>query len=246
MRRAIGTVLASVLVGAAAPLLAWEGSVDLSAQSRYVWRGMVLNDEAVLQPSVTVSHAGFSASVWFNVDLTDVAGHRLEHNEIDYWAGYTFSSSQLDVTVTAYTYTFPHTTLATTTEVWASVEWKTVLAPTLTVVRDVDEIDGTYLLLAGSQNLGVLRVAGSDGLSLGLNVGYGDRDYTHGYFPTSAVDHAIDYGVRLDWGMPAGPGVLKLNLQYSNFTSSNVKIPGFENQRSNLYGGVTYSIPFSF
>jgi uncharacterized protein (TIGR02001 family) len=237
-------VLLSLVV--AAPLLAWDVSCDLSAQSKYVWRGLLLNDEPVFQPSLTLNHGGFSASVWFNVDLTDVNGRQLEHNEIDYWASYTFSGERLDLSVTAYTYTFPHTSFASTTELWASLEWKTFLDPTLTVVRDIDEIDGTYAMLTGSQSLGLLKVAGSQGLVLGLNVGYGDSAYTRGYYPDAEIDNVVDYGARLDWGMPAGPGVLKLNLQYSNFTSSDVKVPGFEDARSNLYGGITYSIPFAF
>jgi hypothetical protein len=246
MPRVQTPLLILLLIVAAAPVHAWDGSLDLSAQSKYVWRGMVLNNEAVFQPSFTLNHKGFSASVWLNVDLTDVAGHRFEHNEIDYWASYTYSGQQLDLSVTAYTYTLPHTSLPTTTEVWASLEWKTFLDPTLTVIRDVDEIDGTYLLLTGSQKLGVLNVAGSDGLVLGVNLGYGDHDYTRGYFAASDVDNAVDYGARLDWGLPAGPGVVKLNLQYTSFTSSHVKNPGFEDARSNVFGGITYSIPVAF
>lgn len=246
MPRVQTPLLILFLIVAAATVHAWDGSLDLSAQSKYVWRGMVLNDEAVFQPSFTVNHKGFSASVWFNVDLTDVAGHQFEHNEIDYWASYTFSGQHLDLTVTGYTYTLPHTSLPTTTEVWASLKWKTFLVPTLTIVRDVDEIDGTYFLLTGSQRLGVLKVAGSDGLVLGLNLGYADRDYTRGYFPTSDVDNVVDYGARLDWGLPAGPGTLKVNLQYTSFTSSDVITPGFEDVRSNVFGGVTYSIPVAF
>jgi len=80
----------------------------------------------------------------------------------------------------------------------------------------------------------------------GLNLGYGDRDYTRGYFPTSDVDNAVDYGARLDWGIGAGPGVVKLNLQYTSFISSEVKTPGFETARSNVFGGITYSIPVAF
>jgi hypothetical protein len=52
-------VLAGMAAGAA------EAELSVDALSRYVWRGQVLNDDASLQPSLTVDAGhGFSLNVW--------------------------------------------------------------------------------------------------------------------------------------------------------------------------------------
>lgn len=231
-------------VTAAVPALGLEGSLDAAVLSRYLWRGMTLNDRPVLQPSLTLAHGALEATVWASVDLTDDQGHRYQDTEIDYALSYTFDLPRVALAVTAYTYTYPHTGYAATTEVWASATWKTVLEPTLTVVRDVDEVDGTYLLLTASQPLGLLRSRSSDGLVLSVNVGHGDRAYAAGYFPTSDVAGVTDVGAQLDWPLALGPGELCVTLQVATFTSSRIRVPDFEDDRTSAVLGVSYSLPF--
>jgi uncharacterized protein (TIGR02001 family) len=243
MRQLLGVVAVAIVL-VATPARAWDGSVDLSAQSAYIWRGMVLNDEPVFQPSVTLSQGGFSASVWSSVDLTDVSGHRLEPTEVDYWLAYTYQLEPVAFTLTAYGYSFPNSAAASTQELWAGVTWSTLFKPTLTVVRDVNVADGTYLLLSGTQSLGVLEGPSSDGLALTVNIGHATRSYTRSYFPDLAAGHVNDYGVRLDWPLRIGPGTLKLDLQYTAFTDSGVESPGFEGRTTHLAGGLTFSVPF--
>jgi len=232
-------------VTAATPAAALDGSVDLSVQSAYIWRGMVVNDRPVFQPSVRVNEGGFSGSVWANVNLTSDNGYQGEVSEIDYWAAYTLSGREVDWTVTYYAYTFPHTSAVSTEEVWANVTFKNVpFSPSLTAIRDVDAIKGWYFLLTGTQRLGLLETRGSVGLVLTLNVGYGTKEYAHGYFPDIESESVTDYGVRLDWPFKIGPGTLKLDAQYTSFTDPDVETPGFEGKRANAVGGIVYSLAF--
>ena len=49
-----------------------EASADftVAALSQYIWRGQELSrDSVVIQPSATVSHSGFSANLWGNLDM---------------------------------------------------------------------------------------------------------------------------------------------------------------------------------
>lgn len=235
--------LGAVLSPAAAEAL--DGSVDLSLQSAYIWRGMVVNDKPVLQPSLTVAGGGFSASAWGNINLTADNGYRGELSEIDYWLAYTLPGNDLDLTLTYYAYTFPHTSSVSTHEVWANVTLKTLpFSPSLTAIRDVDAIRGWYFLLTGSQSLGILKTRASDGLVLTLNVGHGTKEYCRGYFPEIEHDSVTDYGARLDWPLKVGPGRLTLDAQYTNFTDSDVFTPGFEGARANVVWGVAYSVAF--
>jgi uncharacterized protein (TIGR02001 family) len=227
------------------PAEAIDVAVDLSAQSAYVWRGMVLNDRPVFQPSITLVTSGFSASMWGNSNLTADRGRRGELNEIDYWAAYTAAGKAVDVTATYYSYTFPRGGGASTQEVWANATFKKLpMSPSVTAIRDVKTVKGWYFLLSGSQAVGVLKTSRSDGLLLTLNVGHGTMEYSRGYFPELEHEGVTDYGVRLDWAARMGPGKLKLNLQYADFTDSDVESPGFEDARAGVFGGVTYSFSF--
>ncbi len=230
---------------AAAPAGALDVKLDLSAQSAYVWRGMLLDDRPVFQPSLTLSEGPLEGSVWTNFALRSDDGTRGEPNEIDYWLAYTLAGEDADWTLTWYEYTFPHTDGESTREVWASVTLKNLpLAPSFTAIRDVQAIDGWYFLLSGSQSLGVLKARGSDGLLLTLNVGHGNKAYCRGYFPQVEHDGVTDYGARLDWPVKLGPGMLTLDVQYTDFTEKDVYTPGFMGKRANLAGGLAYSLEF--
>ena len=68
---------------------AW--TFDLAAASKYVWRGLLVNDEFVLQPSVGITFGGFNANIWSSVDLTDYGaesgaynGRKFDLQEVDY------------------------------------------------------------------------------------------------------------------------------------------------------------------
>ena len=206
---------------------------------------MVLNDKPVFQPSLTVWGGGFSGSVWGNINLTSDNGYRGEASEMDYWLAYTLPGRDVDWTLTYYDYTFPHTSGVSTQEVWATVNLKAVpFSPSLTAIRDVNAIKDWYFLLTGSQNLGLLKTHASDGLVLTLNLGHGTKEYCRGYFPEIEHDSVTDYGARLDWPFKAGPRMLKLDAQYTNFTDADVSTPGFEGKRANFVWGLAYSVGF--
>jgi len=240
---AVAPLMLSAL--APTPVAALDGSLDLSVQSAYIWRGMVLNDKPVFQPSLNVSGGPWSASVWSNINLTSDNGYEGEASEVDYWLAYTSAGRDVDWTVTYYAYTFPHTASLSTREVWANATFKTLpFSPSLTAIRDVKAIKGWYYLLTGSQSLGVLKTRASDGLVLTLNVGHGTKEYSRGYFSEIEPDSVTDYGARLDWPFRVGPGKLKFDVQYTNFTDADVYTPGFEGKRANFVGGLVYSLGF--
>ena len=65
-----------------------EYSLDFSVSSAFIWRGIVLNKDAVLQSSATVAGKGFSANIWTNVELTNINNLRGTITEIDYTFSY--------------------------------------------------------------------------------------------------------------------------------------------------------------
>ena len=168
-----------------APLSA---GLDLPVLSSYVWRGQSLNDQAVVQPSLTVGQAGFALNTWANYNIDRAC--QGDFSEVDLTASYSKTVGPVALGAGVVQYTFPNQTLAVedgedtaypgTAEVFGSVGLPgVVLAPTLTVSRDVDAIDGTYGVLALGHTLAVNdRLA----LAVSASLGAADADYNAGYF----------------------------------------------------------------
>lgn len=166
----------------------FEASVDVEVFSAYVWRGQVLTDKAVFQPGLTASKAGFTVNAWssMNLDGTDTDG---EFTEMDWTVSYAREFGIVGLEVGFVEYTFPNSTgedgdgnvvaLAGTREVYLSAGLDVPLAPTLTVVRDVDAVDGFYGSLAVGHSFELTEMLS---LELSASLGVGDKDYNDGYF----------------------------------------------------------------
>lgn len=84
--------------------------LDISADfiSRYIWRGLSINDAPNVQPNMSISSGGFEAGFWGSSILTqgNVSddSHAFSH-EIDTWIGYTHTfenSASIGFVVTDY------------------------------------------------------------------------------------------------------------------------------------------------
>ena len=161
-----------------------EASVDWVTS--YVWRGMRLTNNPVIQPSVTVSAYGISLNAWGSIDVTDVneengADYRLQ--EVDYTASYSYAPVEgLDLTGGFAWYAFSG--FDSTGEVFATATLsKVLLSPSLSAYYDVNEADGFYL------NAGVeheFEITQKLGLTLAGGLGWGSRNYHEYYFGDSA------------------------------------------------------------
>jgi len=127
-------VAAVLLISAALlspPCLATEGGADSGDDdtqpdstvtlgagllSKYAWRGLLLTDGPVIQPTVDVSHKGFVINVWCNMDLDDVNGNEREFNEIDLTLAYGGKVGPVRISGGVMHYTFPSTLLTDTSE----------------------------------------------------------------------------------------------------------------------------------
>jgi hypothetical protein len=169
-------------------------NADLPIASAYVWRGQVLNDEAVFQPALNLSKGGFGLNVWGNENLTDAVADAGKFSEIDLTASYGGKIGPVQYGFGIIEYLFPNQTLIvesnsvgypSTREVYVSASLPDLpVVPVLTVYRDVDEGDCFY----GSFSLGHSRgITEKMTLGLSASIGFGDRDYNAFYF---GVDEA--------------------------------------------------------
>jgi uncharacterized protein (TIGR02001 family) len=217
-------------------------SADMGLYSAYVWRGQVLNDNMVVQPSVTIANGPFSLNVWGNWNATDNAAQ--DTGEIDYTAAYTLPFSTDDVTmdVGMIFYTFPGNgnSAPSTEEAFIQATFNNIiLTPVASLYYDFDEADGFYGNLAVSQGVEI-----SDAMTaeIGGSVGFGTGNYNNYYFGRnrSAVNDyniyaSTEYALTEDLTL----GAL---LQYS-MLGGGVDNSGYEADDL-VWGGISLSYTF--
>lgn len=141
-------LLLAVVVGialAATPAASIEVAYDMGTYSHYVWRGLSLTDGPVFQTSVTGWHeSGFGVNVWGNMDLDDVNGNEGDFNELDVTLTYAWEADAFGFEVGFIEYTFPNTDFAGTRELYFSVGYDAVVAPSFTLYYDLDEVEDYY------------------------------------------------------------------------------------------------------
>lgn len=230
-------------------------SAALPVFSAYVWRGQVLNDELVAQPNATITKGGFSFNAWGNYNFTDrvSADTKNEFSEIDLTLSYSFAAGPLQLGIGVIQYLFPNQTVVTpdasyaalnTRELYVSVGLPGVpLSPTVTVYRDLDEVDGFY----ASLSLGhTFAIADTVSLSLAASAGYGDEDYNTVYFGvTDAKPNDGNVSVSLPIKL-GGSLTLTPLLQYTWLLDGDIEdaAAGLYKDDGGLWGGLTLSYTF--
>jgi len=107
-------------LGAEPPAI--SGGAEVDAVSRYVWRGLEWNNGPAVQPSAWASAAGFTATVWYSVNLKDDGRGRFK--ELDTLLAYSFELGSLEIEPAFNLYWYfqqvdePHTGEAALTLAW--------------------------------------------------------------------------------------------------------------------------------
>ena len=259
MKKSLGLGLVGMLAMAVAATAEIETSVgvDVPVLSAYVWRGQVLNDEAVAQPGLTGTIGGFSVNAWSSMDLTDAQDSSGEFDEMDWTVSYAKTVGKFELGAGVVQYTFPNSTIATqaddgtttvedypgTVEVFASVGVDVPLAPTLAVYYDVDEIEGLYAVASVGHSFALMDKVGLD---LKASLGFGDADYNAGYF---GLDDAALNDLTLSAALPIAltenlsltPSIGYVMLPDSDLEDAAKAAYG---EKDCFYGGVALSLAF--
>lgn len=257
-RRAIGMItgavlllsmVASAMAEEAAPVadeITKSASASVSVMSRYVWRGLVLSDEAVVQPAIDFNYGGFNANLWANYD-TD---NDMEmHNETDLTLKYTYAIKDLSLSAG---YIYYGVVGLNTEELFLAASYATLLAPTLTYYQDLREGEGggfATLSIGHSQEVW-------NGISVGggASVGYNFRNALMGLaedgnkfsglyngevslFVNVPVTKAISVKPSIAFDFPLSDDA-KYVMETTNEAYSG------EDNSSILWGGVTVSAAF--
>jgi len=175
---------------------------ELSAVSKYVWRGLVFNEDPVIQPSLTASwESGVSFNLWGNFDTTDFCGTKNRCNELDYTLGYEWESGGKGLGIAYAAYTYPSTSFAGTSEVSASCDFGGEFGANICLNWDVVEAKGLYV------NLGWAKTACLGGMSVDLSGGFGVASRRHSeYYYGAPISGLTDATVCLEVPIEAHGG----------------------------------------
>ncbi|MBN1268518.1 MAG: MipA/OmpV family protein [Kiritimatiellae bacterium] len=266
MKRRLGILIVSMVAAFAAVAQASDVTVDVL--SAYVWRGQVLNDEAVLQPAFTAETPfGLYFNAWGNVDLTDQNDQSGEISEIDLLAAYALplgEEAPVSVEVGVVTFTFPkegdcvleitdevtgETTSETvaedldTSEAFINIEGNCPLTPALSVNYDFDQAEGLYVSLGVSHEI---EAGEQVALSAEASLGYANGDYNEYYFGVDD-DGLNDANVSLGATFAATEAVsLGAKITYTWLPDSDIEDAAdlFYYDTELFYGGVNLTYTF--
>ena len=124
--------------------------VDLDLVSEYNWRGTILNPDPSIQPGIWASIYGFTASIWAQIAteaqvIDDVEQESFE--EIDLTLAYEHSFGNFQLGAGYIRYEYPgFEDVDGTNELYVSLGYDALIAPSLSVYRDLD-VESWYMEL---------------------------------------------------------------------------------------------------
>jgi uncharacterized protein (TIGR02001 family) len=253
-------ILCSIVIGMTAGLVMAQDTVvvqekasdvsvsaDVALYSAYVWRGVIINDNMVAQPSVTAAKGPFSLNVWGNWNaITRYDGD--DDTEVDYTAAYTLPLNTdvvtMDVGMIYYTYPGSGAGAKSTEEVFLKSTFNNILlTPVATVYYDIDQVNGWYGNLALSHGVEICDALSAE---IGGSIGYGTRSYNQVVWGEDTGSGAVnDYNVYVstDYALTEDLSLGAL-LQYTRLDGGvGNDVAGVQNNDI-LWGGVTLSYKF--
>ena len=238
------TLVLIALIGLNAQESWAAGPIDIGAevgiQSKYVWRGFLLTDGPVLQPSVTLGLKGLDLNLWGNMDLgeNDIIETKdsMEMNEIDYTLSYNRSLLIIDASVGVIHYTFPNMTYdSATTEVFAGISGSFPGHPSITLYRDVQNAEGTYISIGAGQSIPVGLLFG---IEISGAIGLGSKNYSEFYSMAKEIQEIND-AIANEANKYKIPGKMK------NFTPTDImlgiSVPIGIGELVNITPSITYT-----
>ncbi|MCX7794219.1 MAG: hypothetical protein N2257_07450 [Thermodesulfovibrionales bacterium] len=185
------------------------GSASIGVYNRYIFRGYEIGSSAVVQPAVSISYKGFSATYWGNIDteekrtqsfVPDREGQK-SFNEVDLILSYTYPLGKLSLTGGYIYYNTKYT--SETEEFFISLAYDTILKPVLTIYRDINEYVGTYINLTLAHSI---ALSNKISLDLGASASYfaGEDDYWNTYESSTGAYTGEKYRAFHDGMVKAG------------------------------------------
>ncbi len=231
-----------------------SADVNIALYSKYVWRGFELSkDSLVIQPSVTASYMGFGFNLWGNLDTDQDLNLYGEEggnwNETDMTLSYDNSLGIMSYSVGYIYYALQYAD--DSQEVYGSISLDTIMAPSLTIYRDIARYPGWYTALKVSHTFDLSETITVD---LGGHISYLSID-DESYIadpddPTSAYSDFHDGQVFVTVGIPVTEYITVVPELYYSFPLSSaasdiIKVVSSSGDDDNfVYGGISLNMAF--
>jgi hypothetical protein len=187
----IGSIMSLFSSGGASAVDGIDFEATADFLGKYIWRGQNLDDDPVFQPGISANYRGLTASIWGNLELTNINGNSGDFSEMDYTLDYSDKLPSMDsigYCVGAIYYDFPGTDTKDTTELYWGFGFDLPLSPSMTFYHDVDEADGTYISVSIGHSIERVAEAAPDtpvGAEFAASLGWGSRSYDKYYWGTN-------------------------------------------------------------
>ncbi|MBI4797619.1 MAG: hypothetical protein HY794_02550 [Desulfarculus sp.] len=226
----------------------WKVDAAAAYNSKYIWRGIMLVNDPVLQPSLNVNKGGFTFNVWGNWDLTNKNNRKNNFSEIDLTAEYAFRFGDFSFPVGIIHYLFPNTPFPATTELYAGVSYTWLVTPSIKVYKDIDESHGIYVLgsLAYAYDLPAVVKDVTWQLTANISAGWGDKDHNKFWWGNSRTmdeDHFTDSLLTI--GLPIKiKDTVTITPAYNQVWLLDSKMKDAAGYDSKNFYGLTLSVSF--
>jgi len=227
-------------------------SADVAFLSQYIWRGYgITKDSLVIQPSVTAGYKGFSLNLWGNLDTHDSTSKDTRWNETDMTFSYAHSFGMLGVEGGFIYYAIDQD--VDWKEFYLSLGLDTLLAPTVTVYREISKRQGWYVNLGISHSFelprditldlaGYVSYYGSDNDTM---VEYNSDMSTNGKRFSGLHDGLVSVGLTIPfWKYFTVTPSIAYAFPLSHQADNEMQYWSVDNKADHVFGGVTLSVAF--
>jgi len=201
---------------------------------KYIWRGQNLTDDPVFQMGISASHKGLTASIWGNLELTNINENSGNFTEIDYsldYYGKVPGIERLAYSFGAIYYDFPGTKTKDTTEAYWGLNADLPLRPSLTFYHDLDEANGTYFSFGLGHSIEKIANLQPDTpitMEIGASLGWGSASYNKYYWRTNQ-SKLNDLAFSISFPMEIAGWTLAPSVNYVTLLSDDIR-------HSDVYG----------
>ncbi len=231
--------------------LGFEFSGDVNYSTKYIWRGIRLDGDPVIQPGFYLKtpeskFGRVKLGYWFSRDL--VNDDLLKSSETDYIAEYDYSFPLVDVAIGHTYYDFPDAVPSDgapkgfSREVYAGMAFpKLPLSPSIYYYWDYGKKEdgggeGSYTVLNLAYSLPVKLYKYACSVDFSGHAGLNNKQYYRG----KGGDAAIGVGLTIPL---AKNFTMKPNINYS-VPWGNVSDKGNGNQKNEFYNGIYFAYAF--
>jgi hypothetical protein len=157
------------------------GTASVTVLNRYIFRGYQIGKSGlVIQPSLSASYKGFSATYWGNIDTNQRnttsavfadEGHK-GFNEADLTLSYTYTVEKFSLTGGYIYYDLRYAN--STEEFFVTLAYDMLTKPTFSMYQDINAYPGTYMNLSFAHSFSLPKDITVDlGASFGYEAGQG-------------------------------------------------------------------------